>query len=144
MKRFDAILNEQLESVNLTGELASRLDYINELVKEIDNTKNSLAELELRLRDAIEDYNIELAKELRRSIPQLGVNLNDGKCSIAYKSTCLSCRPDVNNKLWVFDQNKHGRRFTKKYGLALRLDNSVENLANAIVQYLTGRYKSLS
>lgn len=142
-KDLDKVLNEQLESLPLGGDAQSKLDLIHEITKELNDAKERVVELEMSLRHAMEEYNIELAKALRQRIPQVGINLHNGRCSASYKSTNLSCRPDWDSKSWVFDPNQHGRRFSRNNGMVLGLGDSVGPLADAIVQYLNGRYKSL-
>ena len=142
MKDFDKILNEQLDELPITGEAHSKMSLVQEIARELESAKERVSELERDLRNAIEDYNIELAKALRQRLPQLGINLSDGRCSASYRSTNLSCRPDLGNKSWVFDSNQHGRRFSRNYGTTLGLSDSIGPLADAIVQYF-GRYKTL-
>jgi hypothetical protein len=143
MKDFDKVLNEQLDSLPLTGDAQGKLDHIFEITKELESAQDRVAELEMNLRHAMEEYNIELAKALRKRIPQVGINLGNGRCSASYKSTNLSCRPDINSKSWIFDPNQHGRRFSRNNGTALNLTNTMDPLADAIVAYMNNRYKSL-
>lgn len=145
MKDFDEILNEQIDQLPMAmgGDAQSKLNHINELTKELDEAKDRVAELEMSLRHAMEEYNIELAKALRKRIPQVGINLSNGRCSASYKSTNLSCRPDLQSKSWVFDPNQHGRRFSRNNGMALGLSDTIDPLADAIVAYLNNRYKTL-
>lgn len=141
MHDFDEVLNEQLEALPDTN-VQSKLDLVNEIMRELESAKDRVSELEMELRHAMEEYNIELAKALRQKIPQLNVNLADGRCSASYKSTSLSCRPDLNSKSWVFEPDQHGRRFSRNNGPVLGLNGSVDPLADAIVAYFQ-RYKSL-
>ena len=143
MKDFDEVLNEHLDSLPLTGNAPGKLDHINEITKELDSAKERVTELEMNLRHAMEEYTIELAKALRKRIPAVGINLGNGRCSASYKSTNLSCKPDLGSKSWVFDPNQHGRRFSRQNGAAMGLSNTIDPLADAIVTYLNGRYKSL-
>ena len=143
MNDFDKVLNEHLDSLPLTGNAPGKLDHINEITKELDSAKEHVAELEVSLRHAMEEYTIELAKALRKRIPAVGINLGNGRCSASYKSTNLSCKPDLGSKSWVFDPNQHGRRFSRQNGAAMSLSNTIDPLADAIVTYLNGRYKSL-
>ena len=143
MQDFDRALDDQLGSLPLGGEAQGKMDLVRELAKEFEAAKERVTELEMNLRHATEEYNIELAKALRKRIPQVGINLKDGRCSASYKSTNLSCRPDLPSKSWVFDSNQHGRRFTRNNGMALNLSDTIDPIADAIVQYLSGRYKSL-
>lgn len=143
MKNFDKILNEQLDTLPITGETQNKLNLVHEIAKELDDARERVQELEMNLRHAMEEYNVELAKALRKRIPKVGVNLSNGRCSASYKSTNLSCRPDLESKSWVFEPNQHGRRFSRRHGTVLNLDNDVDLLADAIATYLNGRYKSL-
>jgi hypothetical protein len=143
MKDFDKVLNEHLDSLPLTGDAQGKLDHILEITKELESANDRVSELEMNLRHAMEEYNIELAKALRKRIPQVGINLGNGRCSASYKSTNLSCRPDIAAKSWIFDPNQHGRRFSRNNGTALNLTNKMDPLADAIVAYMNNRYKSL-
>lgn len=142
MKDFNKLLDEQLDNLQLGGEAANKLDLVMSLNRELGNAKERVAELEMELRHATEEYNTELAKALRKRIPQVGINLDNGRCSASYKSTCLSCHPDLSAKTWVFEPNPHGRRFIRRNGTVLGLGDDVNPLADAIVNYF-GRYKSL-
>jgi hypothetical protein len=144
MKDFDKVLNEHLDAMSdgISGEAQGKLDLIHEISKELDGAKERVQDLEMSLRHATEEYNVELARALRKRLPEVGVSLNNGRCSASYKSTNLSCKPDLASKSWVFEPNQHGRRFSKNNGIALGLNNTVDPLADAIVQYF-GRYKTL-
>jgi hypothetical protein len=143
MRDFEKILNEQLDSLQLASPTAQgKLDLIRDLQRELQGAAERVAELQMEIRHASEELNIELAKCLKRRLPQVGVKLDDGKCSLGYKSTNLSCWPDLNSGIWAFEPNKHGRTFMRRHGPSLRLHNKVEPLADAIATYF-GRYKSL-
>ena len=142
MKDFEKTLNEQLDSLPVSGEAQSKLDLVNEITKELENAKERVQELEMNLRHAMEEYNVELARALRKRLPQVGVSLDNGRCTASYRSTNLSCRPDLNSKSWVFEPNQHGRRFSRNHGTVLGLSGTIDPLADAIAQYF-GRYKSL-
>jgi hypothetical protein len=140
-RKFDNVLNEQLDSFN-SGDAKGKYDLIVELSQELQDARDRVAELEMQIRHATEEYNVELAKGLRKRLPQLLVNLGDGRCSANYKSTNLSCKPDLDKQMWVFDSNPHGRRFMRQNGHALNLTNEIGPLVDAMVKYF-GRYKSL-
>jgi len=142
MKEFGDALNEQLDSFNGPGDAKGKYDLIIELSKELQDAKDRVTELEMHVRHATEEYNIELAKGLRKRLPQLMVNLGDGRMSAGYRSTNLSCKPDLEKAMWVFDGNQHGRRFMRNNGHALNLSNQVDPLVDAMVKYFS-RYKSL-
>lgn len=140
-RKFTKILDEQLDNFN-SSDIQGKYDLICELRQELQDAKDRVAELQMNLRHAIEEYNVELAKSLRKRLPQLTVNLSDGRCSAGYRSTNLSCKPDLEKQMWVFDGNPHGRRFMRQNGHALNLSNQIDPLVNAMVKYF-GRYKSL-
>lgn len=142
MKDFEKVLNEQLDSLQLAPAAQGKLDLIRELERELGSALERVAELQMEIRHASEELNIELAKGLRKRLPKVGVKLDGGRCSMGYKSTNLSCWPDLDNGIWAFEPNKHGRTFMRRHGPALRLHNKVEPLADAIAAYF-GRYKSL-
>ena len=143
MKDFEKVLTEELDSLQLTSpEAKGKLDLIRELERELQNAMEKVTELKTELRHTTEELNLELAKGLRRRLPKVGVRLDDGKCSMGYKSTNLSCWPDLSNGIWAFEPNKHGRTFMRRHGPSLRLHNKVEPLADAIASFFS-RYKSL-
>ena len=141
MRDFDNVLNEQLDSMPM-GDVQGKLDLVLQLSQELEAAQQQVLELETRLRHAMEEYNILLASALRKRIPEVGINLSNGRCSAAYKSTNLSCKPDIKAGVWSFDPNRHGKRFTRRNGPSLNLSNQVDSLADAIAAYF-GRYKSL-
>ncbi|MHA2065996.1 MAG: hypothetical protein ACXABY_16615 [Candidatus Thorarchaeota archaeon] len=140
-REFSDVLNEQLDSFS-SPDVKGKLDLIHELRRDLQDAQDRVAEIQMGLRHAIEEYNVELAKSLRKRLPQISVNLSDGRCSAGYRSTNLSCKPDLEKQMWVFDGNPHGRRFMRQNGPALNLSNQIDPLVDAMVKYF-GRYKSL-
>ena len=140
-KNFSEVLNEQLESFS-DQDVSGKYDLIIQLQKELQDAQDVVADAQMKFRHAVEDYNVELARSLRKKLPQLAVNLSDGRCSAGYKSTNLSCKPDFANHMWVFDGSPHGRRFVRQNGHALNLSNQFGPLVDAMVKYFS-RYKSL-
>jgi hypothetical protein len=145
MKKFDKILNEELSVMPTSStDVQGKLDLVLETQKELQDAQARVEELQTSLAQAIEDYNFTLGVALRKRMPRVSVDFNNGKCSTRYRSTNLSCKPDLASGLWSFDQNNHGKTFTRRNGHALRLSNQVDPLVDAIVSYLTGRYRTLS
>jgi hypothetical protein len=140
-REFSDVLSEQLDDFG-SADVTGKLDLISELRKDLQDAQDRVIEIKMSLRHAIEEYNVELAKSLRKRLPQLSVNLSDGRCSAGYRSTNLSCKPDLEKQMWVFDGNPHGRRFMRQNGHALNLSNQVGPLVDAMVKYF-GRYKTL-
>ena len=140
-REFSDVLSEQLDDFG-SADVTGKLDLISELRKDLQDAQDRVTEIKMSLRHAIEEYNVELAKSLRKRLPQLSVNLSDGRCSAGYRSTNLSCKPDLEKQMWVFDGNPHGRRFMRQNGHALNLSNQVGPLVDAMVKYF-GRYKTL-
>ncbi len=140
-REFSDVLSEQLDDFG-SSDVTGKLDLISELRRDLQDAQDRVTEIQMNLRHAIEEYNVELAKSLRKRLPQLSVNLSDGRCSANYRSTNLSCKPDLEKQMWVFDGNPHGRRFTRQNGHALNLSNQVGPLVDAMVKYF-GRYKTL-
>lgn len=143
MKEFDKVLNEELDTIS-NIDVQGKLDLVLEIQKELDDSQARTAELQVSLSQALEDYNFSLGVALRKRLPKISVNFRNGRCSANYKSTNLSCKPDLNSGLWSFEPNKHGKSFSRRNGHVLRLSNQVDPLVDAIVNYLTGRYRTLS
>jgi len=143
MNDFKKALNEHLDTLSIgTAEAQGKMDHIREIKRELQSASDRVAELQMELRHAKEELNIELAKSLRKRMPKASIRLDDEGCSVGYRSTNLSCRPDVDNGIWAFEQNKYGKSFTRRFGPALQLNNKIDPLADAIVQYFS-RYKTL-
>lgn len=144
-RQFEKIVNEQLEALPLSSEpeVRGKFDQIAEVRKELQAAKERVAELEMHLRQAVEEYNFALGVALRKRLPQVAVNFDNGRCIANYKSTVLSCWPNIDMGLWTFEPNKHGKSFTRRNGPALRLGNQLDPIVDAIVNYLTGRYRTL-
>lgn len=139
------LINEevsQLPSVS-ANDAKGKYDLIQEITKEINDTKCHLADLEMRLRHAMEEYNAAVAMGLRKRLPQLSINLDNGRCTASYYSTTLSCWPDINQGTWKFEPNRSGRAFIRRNGHLLPLTNQVEPLVDAIVDYFS-RYRTLN
>jgi len=144
MKKFDKLLNEELDALPSATEVQGLLDLVLETQKELEDAQIRVSELQVSLNQAIEEYNFSLGVALRKRMPQVSVNFRNGRCSTNYRSTNLSCKPDIKSGLWSFEPNKHGKSFSRKNGHALRLSNHVDSLVDAIVNYLSGRYRTLS
>lgn len=144
MKKFDKVLNEELEAMPDTTDVRGALDLVLETQRELNDAQARVQELKTSLSQALEEYNFSLGVALRKKLPQVSVNFRNGGCSANYRSTNLSCKPDLDSGLWAFEPNKHGKTFTRRNGHALGLSNQVEPLVDALVKYLTGRYRTLS
>lgn len=143
MKKFEKVLNEELEALPVGSDVKGKLDTVLNIHREKQELQDRLSQLEDELYRALEDYNFSLGAALRKRMPKVGVDFSNGKCSTRYKSANLSCRPDVNSQSWVFEPNQHGRRFSKKNSHLLGLSNEISPLVDAMVDYLTNRYRSL-
>ena len=144
-KEFEKVINEEMSSVNSisANDVQGKYDEICELTKEINDTKDQLASLEMSLRHVIEEYNAALAMAIRKRLPKLSVKLSNGRCSASYRSTNLSCWPDLDSKMWKFEPNKYGRTFSRRYASVTPLSNHLEPLVDAIVNYFS-KYRSLN
>jgi len=143
MKKFDRILTEELEALPVGSDVKGKLDEVLRLKQDLDEAQNRVAEIESNLRQATEDYNFALGVALRKRLPQVTVDFANGRCATKYKSTNLSCHPDLQNKMWSFDNNQHGKKFSRRNAHVLRLSNQLDPLVDAMVDYLTNRYRSL-
>ena len=143
MRKFEKILSEHLDAMPST-DVQGKLDLVLETQSELNDAQARVAELQVSLAQAIEEYNFSLGVALRKRMPKVAVNFRNGRCSANYRSTNLSCKPDLASGLWAFEPNKHGKTFSRRNGHALRLSNHMDPLVDAIVNYLTGKYRTLS
>jgi len=144
-EKFHELVTENINNLPSisANDVQGKYDLIQEIMKEIDDTKCHLSELEMKLRHSTEEYNAALAMSLRKRLPGLSVGLSNGRCSANYRSTNLSCWPDLQAQMWKFEPNRHGRSFMRRNGHLLPLGNQLEPLVDAIVNYF-GRYKTLN
>jgi len=145
-KNLDRVINEEISSLPSisANDVKGKFDLIQEIRKEIDDAEIHLDELRMHLRHAIEEYNAALAMALRKRVPRLSVSLDNGRCNTAYRSTNLSCWPDVNNGHWQFEPNRFGRSFMRRNAHLLPLSNQIDPLVDAIVNYFAGRYRTVN
>lgn len=143
--KIDQIINEELDDIAQVSpnDVKGKFDLIQELSKEIQSTECHLQDLQTQLRHAVEEFNAALGTSLRKRIPKINVNLNDGRCTAGYRSTALSCWPNVQRGMWEFEPNRYGKSFTRQNAHLLKLGNQVEPLVDAIANYF-GRYRSLN
>lgn len=145
-KQIDQLIKEEVSSLPSISahDVKGKYDLIQEIKKEIGDAECHLSDLKMKLRHAVEEYNAALAMSLRKRLPGLGVSLDGGRCHASYRSTNLSCRPDLDSGMWQFEPNDHGRRFSRRHSHLLPLSNQIEPLVDAIVDYFGGRYRSIN
>lgn len=140
MENFDALVDQGLDQIN---QPAGRVDKIRNALQEIQLVEKRLLELKEQMRHAQEELNAALATTLRKKIPGLNVGLNNGNCTINYRSRGLVCRPDHKSMRWQFEPDENGRRFLRNHGMNTSLTNDVSPLADSIAQFFSNRYKTL-
>jgi len=146
MRDFNKVLNETIEG-DLPPEPGFQggnlIQNAFQILDELQQAKAQLDEINAKLNSLTERINASLAAEIRQLQPKLPINLADGCCSVGYRSSNLSVRPDLNSKRWVIDTgSRFGRRFARENGHLVGMD-SVQPLAKAIVSYFGNRYRSL-
>lgn len=138
MNNFKKLLQENLDSIP-QGLVATVLSTAATLKEAESVARNARQEL----NDAIETLNSQLALEIRKRMPKLQVNLASGKCNVRFKSKAVTVWPDVMSKKWQIDPNDMGRSFVRGFSHALPMQDDLSSIAEAIVEYFTGHYKSL-
>lgn len=138
MNNFKKLLQENLDAM-ATGLVGSVLAAASE-VKEAESVARNARQA---LNDAVETLNSQLALEIRKRMSKLQVNLGGGKCNVRFKSKAVTVWPDVMSKKWQIDPNDMGRSFVRGFSHALPMQDDLSSIAEAIVEYFTGHYKSL-
>ncbi len=140
MEDIDSLVDRGLDQLSSPP---GRVDKIRSALNEIQLVEKRLNELREQLRHAQEELNAALATTLRKKLPGLNVGLNNGNCTINYRSRALICRPDHKSMRWHFEPDENGRRFLRNHGPTTGLSNDVSPLADSIAQFFTNRYKTL-
>jgi hypothetical protein len=132
------------QSAQATVEQATTdlIEIATQLQDQISNHKKSLEDAELQLNNIIEQLNTKLGWEIRRRQPKLMVTHRGGNCNAGYYSQNLSCRPDLASKSWVV-AGPLSKKFASEYPDSLSLSNTPSDLADSIVKFFTGRFKTL-
>lgn len=141
-RKFDELLNEELENLAIGPEAKTKFELVKEIAKELGDAKQRVRELEDQFQRTVDELNFQLGMSIRQRAPKLAVNLNGGSCQVGYKSRALSCRPDIDRWVWVFEPTEWGRRFNRTYGPNFPLDD-VSKLADLIQAFFQGRFKTL-
>lgn len=143
MRDFDKALNEEVEAIKQN----SKTSDIMRLTHEAHELQSELNSVNEQLQQAVETLNAQLALELRKSMPKLNVNLSNGKCYVRYRSHNSSKSvvvfPDVTRGRWEVEPGDFGRGFAKHFDAALPLQDDLDPLVDAIVEYFSTQYKSL-
>lgn len=141
MNKFNKILQEQLDQMPAApGGIVSKAMEAGHKVKEAESV---LRNAEDEFNTAIESLNNQLALEIRRRNGKLQVTLGNGKCQVYYKSKGIVVRPNAVANKWEIDPNDMGRSFLKGFAHALPMTDDLGPIAEAVVEYFTGQYKTL-
>lgn len=125
--------------------VSSSLDSILDITKQLDEVRQKVMDLQNKLHMATDRLNGDLAMGVRKQLPGLNVGLDKNGCKVGYKSKNLSFSPDLKTGVWGVKSPDHRfcGRFTRNNGPSLALASSISPLADAIVRYFSGHYKSL-
>lgn len=138
MSKFNKILKEELDQL-ATGPVASSLDAAHR-VKEAESILRNAQD---ELHASLESINTKLAYEIRKRMPKLQVNLGGGKCRIYYKSKSVVVSPNALAGKWEIEPNDMGKSFMKGFAHALPMQDDLGPIAEAVVEYFGGHYKTL-
>jgi hypothetical protein len=138
MSEFKKILKEELDQIS-TGPMASVLSAAHK-VKEAESVLRNAKD---ELHASLEAINTKLAFEIRKRSPKLQVNLSDGKVQVYYKSKAVIVSPNALSGKWEIDPNDMGRSFVKGFAHALPMQDDLSSIAEAVVEYFGGHYKTL-
>jgi hypothetical protein len=140
MNKFDKVLNEEIDQLQPSSGYVNSLLSARKIVQEAESTLRSARD---NLIVAKESLNAHLALEIRKRVPQLNVNLTDGKLNIGYRSKCITACPDLDRNNWAIESNDFGRGFVRGFGHTLPLQEDLGPIAEAMAEYFTGKYKTL-
>jgi hypothetical protein len=138
MNEFKKVLKEELDQLS-TGPMASALEAAHQAKEAESLLRNAQDELHA----ALEALNTKLAFEIRKRSPKLQVNLSGGKVQVYYKSKAVIVSPNALAGKWEIDPNDMGRSFVKGFAHALPMQDDLGPIAEAVVEYFGGHYKTL-
>lgn len=138
MNEFKKILKEELDQLS-TGPMADALQAAHAAKEAESLLRNAQDELHA----ALEALNTKLAFEIRKRSPKLQVNLSNGKVQVYYKSKAVIVSPNAIAGKWEIDPNDMGRSFVKGFAHALPMQDDLGPIAEAVVEYFGGHYKTL-
>lgn len=140
MNKFNKVLQEQLEQMPSASGVTSQAKQAAHKVKEAESVlRNAQDELNM----AVENLNSQLSLEIRKRMSKLQVTISSGACQIRYKSKGITVKPNTINNKWEIDPNDMGRSFMKGFSHALPMNDDLSSIAEAVVEYFTGQYKTL-
>lgn len=138
--RIDEAIAEQLE----TPVQAERdvLSIARQILDQVEDFELKVGDANTQIAHLVEQLNAALGMAIRKKQPKLMISHKNGACTCGYHSRDLMCSPDFKNKMWKVD-GKLGRSFTRNYPQVIRLDNDVEPMANAVVDFFKRFYRTL-
>ena len=138
MANLDIILQESSPS----GQYGS----IYKLTKELATAKQTLADIEHKITMARQQLSADMALRIRKIEPGFNVAVDKNGCKIGYKTKFLHFAPDIETGMWVVTSNNQRflREFLNAHRKTTLLDNDVDTLIAAIVEYFTSYYRTLN
>jgi hypothetical protein len=136
-KQLDSSLNNLKSKTDLLSNLSRSITEIVEAEAQIRTMKDNLEVL-------IDEMMAKLSLEVRKRMPKLNVSISSGRCDIRYKAKSIVIKPNLNKMSWSIDPNDMGREFLRSFKDEFKISNSFSAIADAIIDYFSGRYKTLN
>lgn len=137
LEKIDAMLDDENQGIDIS--------QLRELVKLVESYRKRIYRLEQEIAYSQKQLCGELAIKIRQKLPSLNVGVGNSQCKVGYKSQTLYIKPDIRKGIWVIESRnkKFSNGFYKNYSSKTVLNDSLEDVALAIVDYFRSYYKSL-
>jgi alanine-alpha-ketoisovalerate/valine-pyruvate aminotransferase len=145
-KRLDTVIAEGcgVEAPAAVEEMANDLlEIAAQLQENIGRYKRDLQDAEMQLDNIVEQLNTKLGWEIRKRQPKMMIAHKNGKCHAGYFSQNLALRPNLQTKEWAAE-GPLAKKFITENPDTLALSSDPAALADAIVKFFTGRFRTLS
>lgn len=138
--RIEEIISEQFETPVQARE--DVLSVARHILDQVSDLQIKVQDAEKQIAHLVEQLNAALGMSIRKKQPKLMISHKNGACTCGYHSRDLVCAPDFKRKMWKVD-GKLGRSFVRNYPQVIRLDNDVEPMADAVVDFFKRFYRTL-
>lgn len=140
MDDFDSKLNDSLNDINkgsVVGKLQKQILHHADLQSQIENSKDEINVI-------VDELLTKLVLSVRKRMPKLSINVSSNRCDIRYKAKAIILLPNLNKLEWNVEPNDMGKEFMKVFNETFKIEDDMTAIADAIVDYFTGRYKTLN
>ncbi len=140
MDDFDLKLDDSLNKIGKDGvidKLQKQMLHHADLQSQLENSKDEISVL-------FDELMSKLVLSVRKRMPKLSISVSSNRCDIRYKSKAVILIPNLNKLEWSVEPNDMGKEFMKVFSNTFKMSDNMSDIADAIVDYFTGRYKTLN